>query len=93
MKKRCEVIYRQLAQQDPDKYLPLLARTLYNWGESGRLQNRMDEARQHYEEALKIYLNWRNKIRPCICPIWPNSERPGESGSIPEPNGRSAPAL
>ena len=32
-----------------------MAATLNNLGILDRLQNRMDDARQHYEEALKIY--------------------------------------
>ncbi len=47
-------IYRQLAQQNPDVYLPYLAVTLNNLGGIDRLQNRLDEARKHYEESLKI---------------------------------------
>ena len=46
---------RQLAQQDPDRYLPYLAGSLNNLGTVDRQQNRADEARQHFEGALKIY--------------------------------------
>ena len=35
-------------------YLPDLAMTLSNFGRLDAIQNRMDDARQHYEEALKI---------------------------------------
>jgi tetratricopeptide (TPR) repeat protein len=48
-------IYRQLAQQDPDKYLKDLAGVLNNLGNLDGAQNRMDDARQHFEEALKNY--------------------------------------
>jgi len=47
-------IYRHLAQQSPDVYVPYLAATLNNLGAIDRLQNRMDEARQHDEEAVAI---------------------------------------
>jgi tetratricopeptide (TPR) repeat protein len=46
---------RQLAQQDPDKYLPYLAGSLNNLGMVDRHQNRLDEARQHFEGALRLY--------------------------------------
>jgi tetratricopeptide (TPR) repeat protein len=36
-------------------YLPDLAMTLTNFGRVDAIQNRMEEARQHYEEVLKIY--------------------------------------
>lgn len=48
-------IRRQLAQWDPDAYLPYLATTLNDLGILDATQNRTDEARQHYEEALKSY--------------------------------------
>ena len=52
---RALVMRRQLAQQDPDRYLPFLAGSLNNLGTVARQQNRADEARQHFEGALKIY--------------------------------------
>ena len=45
---------RQLAQNDPDIHLPGVAQILNNMGKLDRDQNRMDDARAHYEEALKI---------------------------------------
>ncbi len=48
-------IRRQLAQQDPDRYLPYLAGSLTNLGTLDRQQNRPDDARQNFEGALKIY--------------------------------------
>ncbi len=47
-------IYRQLAQRNPDVYLPYLAVTLNNLAAVDRLQNRLDEARKDYEESLQI---------------------------------------
>ena len=38
-------IYRQLAKQNPEVYLPYLAVTLNNLGAVNRLQNQLDEAR------------------------------------------------
>lgn len=48
-------IYRELAQKNPDTYLPDVATTLTNLGVLDRDQNRMDEARKAYDEALGIY--------------------------------------
>ncbi len=48
-------IRRQLAQQDPERYLPYLAGSLTNLGTVDRQENRLDDARQHFEGALKIY--------------------------------------
>jgi tetratricopeptide (TPR) repeat protein len=48
-------IQRQLAQKDPETYLPEVALTLNNLGILDRDRNRMAEARKEYEEALKIY--------------------------------------
>jgi tetratricopeptide (TPR) repeat protein len=48
-------VYRQLAQQSPDKYLRSLAEVLNNLGNLDGSQNRLGEARQHFEEALKFY--------------------------------------
>lgn len=47
-------IYRQLAKQNPEVYLPYLAVTLNNLGAVHRLQNRLDEARTNYEESLDL---------------------------------------
>jgi lipoprotein NlpI len=44
-----------LAQQNPEIYLPNVAMTLNNLGALDHTQNRMAEARKHYEEALKTY--------------------------------------
>ncbi len=46
---------QQLAQQDPEKYLPYLAGSLNNLGTVDRHLNRTDDARQDFEGALKIY--------------------------------------
>jgi tetratricopeptide (TPR) repeat protein len=48
-------IRRELAQKNPETYLPYVARTLNNLGDLKRNQNRVDEARQDYEEALAVY--------------------------------------
>jgi tetratricopeptide (TPR) repeat protein len=46
--------YRQLAQQDPDKYLPYMAGTLVTLGVLDGNQNRIEESRAHYQEALSL---------------------------------------
>src|SRR6478672_9361149 len=48
-------IYRELAQKEPETYLPYVAATLNNLGILDRAQNRPEEARKAFEEALKIY--------------------------------------
>jgi tetratricopeptide (TPR) repeat protein len=47
-------IRRQLAQHNPETYLPEVATTLHNLGVLHSDQNRMEEERKAYEEALKI---------------------------------------
>ncbi len=47
-------IYRRLAQQNPDVYLPYLASTLNNLGSVDRLQNQLEEARGEYQQSLQI---------------------------------------
>ena len=48
------VIYRQLAQQDPDKYLPFVAGALSNLGFLDRTQNQIEVSRTDYQEALDL---------------------------------------
>src|SRR4029077_19675661 len=47
--------YRELAQKEPETYLPEVAQTLNNLGIVDSAQNRAEEARKAFEEALKIY--------------------------------------
>src|SRR5260370_42220017 len=47
--------YRELAQKNPDAYLPHVADTLNNLGILDHDQNRMDQARLDYQEALRTY--------------------------------------
>ena len=47
-------IYRQLAQQNPEVYLPYLAVTLSNLASVERRQNQLDEARKNYEQSLEL---------------------------------------
>src|SRR5205823_4934600 len=47
-------IYRNLAKNNPDGYLPDVAVTVNNLAILNRAQNRMEEARKGFEEALKI---------------------------------------
>ena len=47
---------RQLAQQDPGRYLADMARTLTDLAFLEKNQNRLEESRAHYKEALNLYL-------------------------------------
>src|SRR5260221_639862 len=46
---------RELAQKDPETYLPDVAAMHNNLGNLDSAQNRMKEGRKKYQEALKIY--------------------------------------
>ena len=48
-------IQRELAQKEPKIYSPYIAATLNNLGILNRAQNRPEETRKAFEEALKIY--------------------------------------
>ena len=48
-------MYRELAQKEPETYLPSVPMALNNLGLLDDAQNRWDEARKEAEEALKIY--------------------------------------
>jgi tetratricopeptide (TPR) repeat protein len=48
-------IYRQLARQDPDMYLPDVAGTLSNLAVLDESQKQIEESRVHYTEAMAIY--------------------------------------
>jgi len=54
-------IYRQLADKNPDVFLPDLANTLNNLGEYYRVNNNMLRAEAAYLEALKIYRQLADK--------------------------------
>jgi tetratricopeptide (TPR) repeat protein len=54
-------IYRNLAQKDPETFLPYVAATLNDLGILDSDQNRMEEARKEYEESLNIYRNLAQK--------------------------------
>jgi len=47
-------IDRELAQKNPETYLPNLAKKLNNPAKVDNMQNRIKQARKEYEEALKI---------------------------------------
>jgi len=47
--------YRELAQQNPSRYLSYVAGSLNNLGTVDRYQNHPDDARQHFESALATY--------------------------------------
>ena len=48
-------MYCELAQKEPETYLAYVAATLNNLGILDRAQNRPEEARKAFEEALNIY--------------------------------------
>lgn len=48
-------VFRQLAQKNPEAYLPQVATTLNNLGILDGAQNRMNDARKEHEQALKTY--------------------------------------
>ena len=54
-------VSRDLAQKDPDVYLPDVAMTLNNLGVLHRAENRMAEARKVYDEALDLYRDLAKK--------------------------------
>jgi tetratricopeptide (TPR) repeat protein len=54
-------IRRELAQKNPDVYLPDVTSTLNNLGILDSDQNRMEEARNDYAEALNIYERFAKK--------------------------------
>ena len=59
--------YRQLAQKEPEIYLPDVAQTLNDLGIVDSAQNRPEEARKAFAEALKIYRELAQKNRELIC--------------------------
>ena len=60
-------IYRQLAQKEPETYLPEVAQTLNNLGIVDSAQNRAEKARKAFAEALKIS---REVGRPDAYSVW-----------------------
>src|SRR6267143_1652861 len=60
--------YRQLAQKEPEAYLPEVAQTLNNLGTSDSAQDRMAEARKEYEEGLKTYRKLAQKYPESYLP-------------------------
>lgn len=61
---RCLNLSRQSGNADD------IARVLNNLGILHRAQNRMDEARKAYEEALTTYRKWQSPIPKRICQTW-----------------------
>src|SRR6516225_9389967 len=53
--------YRELAQKEPETYLPEVAQTLNDLGILDSAQNRPEEARKAFAEALKIYRSLAHK--------------------------------
>src|SRR6202022_4681750 len=55
--------YRELAEKEPETYLPEVAQTLNDLGIVDSAQNRAEEARKAFAEALKIYRELAQKRR------------------------------
>lgn len=62
-------IYRELAEKEPETYLPYVAATLNNLGILDRAQNRPEEARKAFEEALKIYKSFAKQDPDQFSPL------------------------
>jgi tetratricopeptide (TPR) repeat protein len=62
-------IYRELAEKEPETYLPYVAATLNNLGILDRVQNRPEEARKAFEEALKIYKSFAKQDPDQFSPL------------------------
>ncbi len=54
MQKEALKIQSQLAQRNPELYLPDVAMTLSDLGSLDLQQSKLDDARQHYEEAFEV---------------------------------------
>ncbi len=67
------MIYRQLAEKNPEIYLPDVATTLNNIGNLHRTENRMAEARIAFEEALRIRRKLTEKNPDTYQPYMANS--------------------
>jgi hypothetical protein len=59
--------HRELAEKEPETYLPDVAATLNDLGIFDSDKNQMNEARMEYEEALKIYRELAEKEPELIC--------------------------
>ena len=82
-RKACEEalkIYRELAQNNPEVYLPYVASTINNLGVLNREQNRKEEARKAYEEALKTYRELaQNSPEVYLSYVASDAQQPGGS--------------
>jgi hypothetical protein len=63
-------IYRELAQKNPDRYLPYVATTLNNLGILDSDENRMDEASKPTTRLSRSGVRWRRRTRIRTCPTW-----------------------
>ena len=75
--------YRELAEKEPDTYLPEVAQTLNDLGIVDSAQNRTEEARKAFAEALKIS---RELAHGTIALRSDNAQQPGTM-TRPEPAG------
>ena len=63
-------LYRELAEKNPQAYLPDVAMTLNNLAILHSDRNEFEAAEIEYTEALEIYRNWRRKTRRRTCLMW-----------------------
>ena len=61
---------RELAEKEPETYLPEVAATLNDLGILDSDQNRLEKARNEFEEALKVYHELAHSDRTSICVMW-----------------------
>ena len=82
--------YRELAEKEPDTYLPEVAQTLNDLGIVDSAQNRAEEAWKAFAEALKIYRELAQKKTGDLSALRSdNAQQSGGSRSHPEPVGGS----
>jgi len=71
--------YRELAQKEPETYLPVVAQTLNDLGIVDSAQNRPKEARKAFAKALKIYRELAQKKTGHISALRSdNAQQPGD---------------
>ena len=71
--------YRELAEKEPDTYLPEVAQTLNDLGIVDSAQNRVEEARKAFAEALKIYRELAQKKTGGLSALRSdNAQQPGD---------------
>jgi tetratricopeptide (TPR) repeat protein len=73
-------LYRRLAQQNPDAFLPYLAGSLNNLGAMLSEMGRREEALQAAQEAVEIRRRWPPNTPTPSSPTWPPASTTWASG-------------